>query len=134
MPTLASPVRADEAGVVALQRFLDAHHVVDRDALGDADDQLDAGVGRLEDRIRGAGRRHVDHADVGAGGAHRVVRGVEHRQPEVLLAATPRGHAADEARAVGDALLAVEGALLAGEALADHAARLRKEDAHGGCS
>ncbi len=126
----ARAVRADEARVVALEGLADTDHVVDRDALGDADDQLDAGVGGLEDRVGRAGRRHVDHADVGAGLAHRVVRGVEHRQAEVLLAAAAGRDAADQLRAVGDALLGVERALLAGEALADHAALLGEEDAH----
>ena len=43
----------------------------------------------------------------------------------------PPPFAADDVRAVGDALLGVERALLAGEALADHAALLAEEDAHG---
>ena len=72
-------------------------------ALGDAHDQLDAGVGRLEDGIRGARRRHVDHAGGGAGRAHRVLHRVEHRQAEVPLAAAPGRDAADQLGAVGEA-------------------------------
>ena len=52
--------------------------------------ELDAGIDRLEDRVGGAGRRHVDHAGGRAGLAHRVLHGVEHRQVEVLLAAAAR--------------------------------------------
>src|SRR3546814_3053764 len=52
----ARTVRTDQHGVRILraQRGLDLDHVVDRDACGDADDHLDAGIGRFEDRIRGA--------------------------------------------------------------------------------
>jgi hypothetical protein len=45
---------------VGLQRGLDLDHVDHRDAFGDADDQLDAGIGRFEDRVgreRGPARR-----------------------------------------------------------------------------
>ena len=49
----ARAVGADEAalGIVG-QHPLDLHHVEDRDALGDADDQLDARVQGLEDGVR----------------------------------------------------------------------------------
>ncbi len=46
-------------------------------------------------------------------------------------ATTTRRDAADDARAIGDALLGVEGALLAGEALHDDPAALVDENAHG---
>ncbi len=49
-------------------------HVERRDALGDADDHLDAGVGRLEDRVGRARRRHEDDRRVGAGLLHRLLR------------------------------------------------------------
>ena len=98
---------------------LDAHHVVDRHALGDAHDQLDAGIGRFENRIRRERRRHVDHAGGRAGFAHGFLHRVEHRQAEMLLAAATRRNAADQLGAVSEALLGVEGALLAREALAD---------------
>ena len=49
---------------------------------------------------------------------------------EVLLAAAAGRHAADELRAVRDALLGMERALLAGEALADDARVLVDEDGH----
>ena len=109
---------------------LHAHHVVDRNALGDAHDQLDAGIGRFEDRVGGERRRHVDHAGRGAGLAHRVVHGIEHRQAQVLLAAAPGRHAADQLGAVGERLLGMEGALLAGEALADDPGVLVDQNAH----
>jgi len=54
--------------------------------LGDADDQPDSAVGRLEDRVLAERRRHVDHRCVGTGGGNRVGHGVEYRQAEVGLA------------------------------------------------
>ena len=48
----------------------------------------------------------------------------------MLLAAAARRHAADELGAVGEALLGMERALLAGEALADDARVLVDEDGH----
>jgi hypothetical protein len=79
---------------------LDAHHVQHRDALGDADDDLDAGVGRFQDRVGGERRRHVDHRRIGAGGGDGLGDGVEHRQAEVGGAALARGDAADDLGAV----------------------------------
>ena len=128
----ARAVRPDRGATVeSRERRLDLHHVVHRDALGDADDELDAGVRRLEDRVGREGGRHVDHRRVRAGLRDRVAHGVEHRQPEVLLAAAARRDAADQLRAVVEALLGVESALLAGEALADDARRLVDQNGHG---
>ena len=58
------------------------------------------------------------------------LHGVEHRQAQVLLAAAPGRDAADQLGAVGDGLLGMEGALLAGEALADDPGVLVDQDAH----
>src|SRR5690606_5517759 len=116
----ARAIRPDQPGAAALQHGFDADHVEHRHALGDADDELDAGVGRFEDRVRRERRWHVNDANRGAGRALRVRDGIEDRQPEVLLAAAARRHAADHLRAVGQALLRVERALLAGQALANN--------------
>ena len=43
------------------------HHVEHRNALGDAHDQRNFGIDRLEDRVGGKGRRHVDDAGIRAG-------------------------------------------------------------------
>ena len=93
MPGQLGPIRRQSRSrSAALTRTMSMH----RDALGDADDQLDAGVGGLENRVGGERRRHVDHADVGAGLGHRVVHRVEHRQVQMRLAAAARRDAADE--------------------------------------
>ena len=47
----ARAVRPDEARAGAGERGLHAHHVVDRDALGDAHHELDAGIGRFENGV-----------------------------------------------------------------------------------
>ena len=124
----------------ALEGALDLHHVEDRDALGDADDELELGVDRLEDGVGGEGRRHVDRGGGGAGRLLGLGDGVEDRQADVGLAALSGRDAADHPGAVGDGLLGVEGALGAGEALADDRGVLVDEDGHqlslpfeGGC-
>jgi hypothetical protein len=83
---------------------------------------------------RGAGRRHIDHRRVGAGLS----------RPSATVSKTGRlsrctgrsspplpGDAADHLGAVGDRLLGVEGAVLAGEALADDLGVLVDQDGHG---
>src|SRR5262249_44128469 len=99
-------------------------------ALGDAHDQLDARVHRLEYRVRGTGGRYVDHARRRAGLAYRVAHGVEHRQSQMFLSAASRSDAADEFRAVGERLLGVEGPRLAGEPLAVDAGMAVDQTAH----
>src|SRR5690606_26962775 len=123
-------VRADQARLGADQRTLDAHHVEDGNALGDADDQRDLGVDRLADRIGGARRRHIDDGSVGAGGIARFGDGVEHRQAEMGLATLARRGAADDLGAVGECLLGMERAVLAGEALGDELGVFVDQDGH----
>ncbi len=136
----AGAVGADEPGPRALERALDADHVEDRDALGDAHHEREPGVDRLEDGVGGEGRRHVDRRSRRAGGRHGLAHGVEDGQrrglpvrerPPPGLPALPGGHAADHLRAVGDRLLRVEGALRAGEALADDLGVPVDEHGHG---
>src|SRR5690606_10784243 len=69
-------------------------------------------------------------AGVGAGLLGRLGHGVEHRQADMGLAAFAGRHAADHLGAVGDGLFGVEGALGAGDALADDAGLFTDEDGH----
>ena len=62
----ARAVRAEQRHAARAHVRVDAEHVVGRDALGDADDGLDAGVDRLVDGVGGEARRHEDHRRVGA--------------------------------------------------------------------
>src|SRR5580700_392189 len=126
----AGTVGPDETRRGSRERRLDAHHVVDRYALGDAHHQLDAGIRRLEDRVGRARRRHVDHAGGGAGGTHRVPHRIEYRQAEVLLAAAAGRDAADELRAVVERGLRMKGPLPAGEPLTDDPRVAIDQDAH----
>src|SRR5215213_867621 len=126
----AGTVRADKARLGAGERTLHLHHVGDRNALGDADDQRNFGINRLGDGIRGAGWRHVDHACVAAGFFLRLHHGVEHRQAEMRLPPFARRRAADHFRAVVDRGLRMEGAVLAGETLADELSVSVDQDGH----
>ena len=130
----ARTVRADQARFRAAQVALDLHHVGDRNAFGDADDERDFRLDRLADRVGGAGRRHVDHAGVATGRRFRLCHRLEYRQVEMERATFARRRAADHLGAVGDRLLGMEGAVLAGEALADDLGVLVDEDGHFGLS
>src|SRR6186713_142677 len=126
----ARAVRPDESRAGAGERGLHAHHIVDRNALGDAHHELDAGIRRLEDRVRRKRRGHVDDAGSGASVLDRIGHRVEHGQIEVFFATAARRDTADHLGAVLDALLAMERALLAGESLADDLGVLVYKNAH----
>ena len=126
----AGAVRADQARFGMRQRAFDTHHVKHRDAFGDSDDQFHFSVDGFEDRVRREGRWHVDHRSIGRSDSARFVDRVENGQTEVVGAAFAGGHAADHLRAIGNRLFGVEGALAAGEALADDLGVLINEDCH----
>src|SRR5690606_35612518 len=123
-------VRPDEPRLGAFEDPLHADHVLHRDALGDADDERHLGVDGLEDGVGRERRRHVDDRGRGAGRGDSLADGVENRQVEMLRPALPGRDAADHLRAVGHRLLGMEGALRAGEALADDLRVLVDEDRH----
>ncbi len=126
----AGAIGADQGRFRALQRPLDPRHVEHRNALGDADDERRLGVDRLADRVRRAGRRHIDHAGVGPGFLPRFGNRFKHRQPEMDRAALARRDAADEPGAISHRLLGMEGAILPGEALGDDLGVGIDEDRH----
>ena len=129
----ARAVRADEANAgLGLERFLDAHHVHDRDALGDAHDEFHARVGGFEDAVGGPGRRHEDHGGVAAGLLPRLGHRVEDGdRPVEGLAAPARGDAGDDVGAIVAAAARVERARLTGDALHEQASVFVNEDGHG---
>ena len=61
---------------------------------------------------------------------HPHAHGLEDRKADMLGSAFAGRYAADHLGAVGDGLLGVEGALGAGDALADHLGVLVDEDGH----
>src|SRR5664280_2148538 len=105
-------------------------HLTRRDALGDADDEAHARVGRLEHRVAREARRHEEHGDVGTGVADGRCHAVEHRHAVDDLAALAGRRAGDHVGAGGAHAARVEGALAAGDALDQHAAGLVDEDGH----
>ena len=69
-----------QAAGVRLEIPLGLHHVIDRDALRYAHDQLHPGLSRFHDGIGRRGRRNENQAGVGAGGVHRFRHTREDRQ------------------------------------------------------
>ncbi len=96
--TALPPARV--AGREVQQVGLDPDHVVDGNPFGDADDELHAGVGRLENRVRGEWRRDEDHRSVRARLADGVGNRVENRNALVDRSALPGRHSGDDLRAV----------------------------------
>ena len=137
IPTFAAPgeidaraVRPDQPRPRCLEVAVDVGHVADGDALGDTHDEPDAGIGRLEDRLRREPWRDEDHRGVRAGLRHRARDRVEDRDPLDVLTALARRDAGDDLRPVVAVAERVERPLVPGDAL-DHEARpLVDEDAH----
>src|SRR5262245_3608128 len=126
----ARAVRADEGLVPAPEMGVDPHHVVCRNALRDADDEVDAALDRLVERVGGEAGRDEDHRGVRVGLADRVGDRVEDRDAVDALPGLARRHARDDVRAVRLVARGVEGALAPRDAL-DHEARAAvDEDAH----
>src|SRR3712207_3501619 len=101
-------VRADDPRAAQVRQLDHLGDVAAGDALRDDDDQLDAVLDRLEDRVlRERGRDGHDGALDRAAVVRDGLRdGVEHRHAVDLAAEAPRRHAADDlrARAVVEAL------------------------------
>ncbi len=113
----ARTVGADELHPRVLNEGAGPHHVVERDALGDAHDQADAGGGRLHDGVGGEGRRHEDAADVGAGLPPGIDHGVEDRDAELRAAPLAGADAGDEVGSIGLHLLGVKAPLASRQTL-----------------
>src|SRR5205085_3043345 len=136
-PDLASAGRDDPRRVGSDDRRrptgeipLGSNHVLDRDAVGDYDRDLDAGVHGLQQRIGGHLRRREDPADVRAGLAYGLLDAVEDREVQMRRTPATRGDAADDLGAEPDRLLRVERGVLAREPLDDHQRLAVHEHAH----
>src|SRR5439155_6643416 len=124
-------VRADEAGAALVHVGQHARHVQHRNPLGDAHDQRDPGIGRLENGGRGDDGRNVNDRRVGPRLRHRVGHGVEHGYDAVEhLAAFSRRDPGDHLGAVSEHLPRVERAVPTGDPLHHEARLLVDEDAH----
>src|SRR6266513_1486522 len=126
----AGTIRPDEARRLLGEVVLHAHHVRDRDPLGDAHDQRHAGGRGLHDGVGRRERRHEDQGAVGGLGLDRLRDRVPDGEALVRRPALARRHPADDGGAVLLAARGVERPLAAGDALDDHARGLRDEDAH----
>ena len=106
-------------------------HVVDGNAFGDADDQIEAGIDAFQNGVGGKRRRNEDGRSGGAGLLHGLGDGIEDRDFVFEeLAALAGRDAGDDLRAVGEAQLGVAGAEAAGDALNENFGFGSDEDRH----
>src|SRR5690606_16092940 len=129
----ARAVRAQQlhVGEVPLQLVEEPGLVVGRHALGDADDELHAALGRLDDRVAHTGSGDEDAARGRAGGLDGLGPGRVHRDALDVGAGLAGVGPRDDLRAVLPVEQPVEAALAAGEALVDDLGVLVDEDRHG---
>src|ERR1051325_5903148 len=123
-------VGTDQPRRLVRHHALHAHHVGDRNAFGDANDERHAGVDRLQDRVGGKRRRHVDNRSVGVGGSHRLLNRIEDRDAFEIRAALAGRHAGHHLRAVLLARMRVKLSGRAGDTLGEDPRVLVDEDAH----
>mmetsp|Transcript_18078 Transcript_18078/g.41329 ORF Transcript_18078/g.41329 Transcript_18078/m.41329 type:complete len:330 (+) Transcript_18078:381-1370(+) len=117
----ARAVRADEPrGALLVEIPLDFDHVLLGDTLGDGHHQGDLGLDRVDDGGRAERGGHVDHGRVRLHGDDGLVHRIEDWEIEVSLSPLLGCYTSHHLRAVRNRLLAVEGALLPRESLADH--------------
>src|SRR5208283_4774846 len=101
-----------------------------RNAFGDADDERNARIGGFHNGVGCERRRDEDNGRVGAGVFDGFGYSIENGAFQVIAAAFAWRDAADNRGAVGDGLLGVEGAFLAGETLNEQARVFVDEYAH----
>src|SRR5690348_6958428 len=128
----AGAIGSDEARGLAVHGAFDLHHVVDGDPLGDANDEVQAGVDAFENSVGGEGGRDKDSGGRSAGLFAGLRDGVEDGNFIVeVLAAFSRRDAGDDQGAVGEAELGVAGTEAAGDSLDQNASGWSDEDGHG---
>ncbi len=128
MPGQFGPMRRD---FFAGHLRLHSHHVDDRNSFGNADHQFDAGIDRFQDSIGRAGRGHENYRDIATGCLARLPDSVEDGNPAFKLLPTfPGSDTGDHVRPVFHALLRVESARAAGDALHAESRIFIDEDRH----
>jgi hypothetical protein len=83
-------------------------HVHGGNALGDAHGEVEAGVGRFQNRVRGARGRHEDHRRIRARLLDRLADRVEDGKPQDDLSALARGDTGHHLGSILDRELGVE--------------------------
>src|SRR5690348_11098460 len=126
----AGAVQADEPRLVKVYGSCCADHVNDGNALGDADDEWNFGIGGFKNRVSSIGRRNKNHGSIGAGSLHCLLDGIENGTLQVFRAALPWSNSAHDVGAILNHLLRVESAFTAGKALYDQASPFIDEHAH----
>ena len=111
----------NQARAGMLQLLPHAHHVERRNPFRDADDQRNARVLGLQNRVRGKWRRHKNHRGVSAGFVDGLLHCVEHGPAFMGGSTFAGGHAADNFGAIFGAALGMECAFAAGNSLYDQA-------------
>ena len=127
----AGAVRSQQSGLLAFHGALRLDHVLHRDELGDADDQIQFGIDRLEDGIgRHRGRNEHDR-NGGSGLGGGLEAGIEDGDLVFEgLAALAGHHAGDNLGAILQAQPGVLRAEPARDALHHHLGRRRNENGH----
>ena len=95
----------------ALHHRLHLDHVESRDALGDADDEVNLSFNSLRDGLGSERWRHVDHTSLSASFLDSLGNGAEDGQTKMLGARLLGVNTADDLCPVRDRLLGVEGSL-----------------------
>src|ERR1019366_2375937 len=127
----ARTIGPDESRPAAFRRPLHLHHVVDWDAFGDADHQLQAGFHPFEDRVGRKGRGHKNGRCRRPGLLHGLGHGVEDRNLVLeQLTALARRNAGDDLGAVSEAQLCVPCAEASSNTLDQDAGLWGDEDGH----
>ena len=115
----AGTIWADQPRAPILQELPGFDHVERRNAFGDADDEIELGVGGFHDGVSGEWWGNENYSGVGAGFFHGFLHGVENWPAFVGGASLARSDSADDLRAVRGAGFGVESAFSSGEALHD---------------
>src|SRR4029079_15281421 len=116
----AGTVGPDQTDIFTTKRTVDLDHVIDRDALGNTDHELDAGIGGLQDRIGAKWRGHKDQRSVALSLLHRIAHRIEHRYAFHFLTRLTRRHPRDDLRSIRLALCRVERAFFTSNPLHHH--------------
>src|ERR1700730_6397068 len=123
-------IRPDQARLLKVDCGGHAHHVDDRHAFRDANDERHFGVGGFQDGVRGVRRRNKNHGRIRPSGLHRFRHRIKNGTLQMLCAAFARGHATHHVGAILNHLLRVEGAFTTREALDDEARFFVYQHAH----
>src|SRR5262249_13461825 len=123
-------VGTDKASFLEVHGGGGANHVDYGNALGDADDQRQVGVGSFQNGIGRVGWRNEDNRSIGSGRFHGFRDGVENGALEMFAPAFSRSYATDYVGAVLNHLLRMERSFAAGKTLHEDACFLVYEDAH----